>query len=165
MVTLTLRTQPGALYSSEITFSLCFKKKYAEDLPPILGLPDILNLEKLASLAVARGSNIPPNLNYQHHHIWKQVSICARHPTAAELLWFRCRPPETRVKGQGLWSKQGLEGKLRRRLPRGSSQRGHGGPVAPSTPPLSLGRASQDLKSWCKKGLREHEGLHLRIIE
>ena len=64
MGALTLRTQPGAVYSLERIFSLCFKK-YVEDLPPILGLLDILLFEKLASLVVARGSNIPPNRNDQ----------------------------------------------------------------------------------------------------
>lgn len=61
---LTLRTQPGAVRSLERTFSLCFKK-YVEDLPAILGLTDILLIEKFASLVEARGKS-PPNLNYRH---------------------------------------------------------------------------------------------------
>lgn len=44
---------------------MCFKK-YMQDLPPILTSLDTVLFDESASLAVARGSSIPPSLNYQH---------------------------------------------------------------------------------------------------
>lgn len=149
---LTLRTQPGDVYSLERTFSLCFKK-YVEDFPPLLGLLDILLFEKLAYLVIARGSNIPPNFKYQH--LLGATTFESKSPSAqgTQQLLSCCgfgtghQKPELRVSGANKDWKENHGGDCQG----GSRRRGHGGPVAPSSPPLSLQGASQDLKSWCKK--------------